>query len=70
MGIGKSSTRSRNFVKQADHDNCKIRIFNDVNNLKFNQLIQEENWSEITDANLSYNKFKESMLKIITRLIL
>ena len=43
-----------------------FRIFNEANNLKFNELIEEEKWEaifDVQDANAQYNKFCEIYTK-------
>ena len=65
--LGTSTAQSRTLSAQSKSDKRNIRIFNEANDLKFKQLINEETWeeaiSENLDAESAYNKFNDIYTK-------
>ena len=60
--LGSSSDTACRIVRHRETNKSGIRMFNEANNLKFSQLIEDENWAEITDdmdAQTAYDKFEE-----------
>ena len=60
--LGSSSDTACRIVRHRETNKSDIRMFNEANNLKFSQLIEDENWAEITDdmdAQTAYDKFEE-----------
>ena len=66
ISLGSSTLTSRiNAVSHKKHK-VELRIFNEANHEKFENLIKTENWQEITDdmgAQSAYDKFEEIYLK-------
>lgn len=61
--LGNSTAESRRISIQSKFKKCDQRVFNESNDLKFRQLINDETWesalTEDSDAQSSYNKFNE-----------
>ena len=66
ISLGSSSTLTCRNSKNSKNNKCDFRLFNEVNNQTFKQLIDNESWDEITedlDSQTSYSKFEEIYLK-------
>ena len=64
--INSNTNLSQKTSNGKTKDNSDFRIFNEANNLVFEQLIDDEIWEDIgdeLDAQESYNKFEEIYLK-------
>ena len=60
--LGSSSVNASKIVRNRETFKSEVRMFNEANDLKFSQLIEDENWAEITDvmdAQTAYDKFDE-----------
>ena len=66
ISLGSSSTITRRNIANSKTNKSDIRMFNEANNHTFQQLIDNENWADITetmDSQTSYDKFEEIYLK-------
>ncbi len=57
-----SFSHSTNRSSNSTRHNIETRMFNEANNLRFKELIEEENWDDVclsNDAELRYEKFCE-----------
>ena len=57
---------TRPINRRNDSQICEYRLFNEANNEKFKQLLDNENWEEVNelyDADARYNKFAEVYTK-------
>ena len=65
--LGTTTAQSRMISSQSKSDKKNIRIFNDDNDLKFRQMINDETWeealSENFDAESAYNTFNDIYTK-------
>ena len=64
--LGSSIPASHRTTGRLKGEKNELRLFNEANNLKFKQLIEEETGGEVTDemdAQNSYSKFEEIYLK-------
>ena len=65
--LGNSTAESRRISTQSKVEKCNQRIFNEVNDLKFRQLIHDETWEDALlddlDTQSSYSKFNEIYTK-------
>ena len=65
--LGSSTAQSRTITAQLKNDKNNLRVFNEANDSKFRQLINDETWeealSENLDADSAYNKFNDIYTK-------
>ena len=65
ISLGSSSINSMRNIRNSrtnDTEQTQTRVFNEANNAKFKQLIEDETWDEIQDdmdAQTQYDKFSE-----------
>ena len=61
--LNSNTNLSQKTSKEKNTDNTEFRVFNEVNDLLFKQLIDDESWDDFADdlnAQDSYNKFEKN----------